>query len=107
MRDFHWTSAEKAIARKAFEHALNHELQAVIDEARKKMAAVSTPLDLWKLEAWLGKRRESINERYDYRYSVLPRVLGYLLSDRLLTEADLHGLAPDKLEMILRIAGDN
>jgi len=41
---------------------------------------------------------------FDYRYSVLPHVFASLLRDGRLTEDDLLGLAPDKLDAIRHIA---
>jgi hypothetical protein len=57
---------------------------------------------LWDLENWLTERRQEIDKRYDYRYSVLPLVFAQLLRDGRLTEDDLHGLEQEKLDVIRR-----
>lgn len=40
------------------------------------------------------------NEKYDYRYSVLPIVFARLIEEHWLAEAGLHGLEEDKLKAI-------
>lgn len=79
-------ATEKVIARKAFNLALARELQAVILEAKSRAAKIQQPSDLWDLEQYLTQRRQEINRTYDYRYSVLPLVLGKLLSNGRLVE---------------------
>jgi len=102
MWDLKWSSAEKAIARKAFDRALGRELEAVILEAKSKAAKIQEPSDLWDLEHYLTQRRQEIDRKYDYRYSVLPLVLANLLSGGFLSENELHGLGEDKLGYIHR-----
>jgi hypothetical protein len=50
MRDLKWSSAEKAIARKAFDRAIRRELEAVILETKSKAAKIQEPSGLWELE---------------------------------------------------------
>lgn len=104
IRDWKWSPAEKAVARRAFDLALSRELEAVIREARERAARITEAPDLWELECWLGERRRRIDRTFDYRYSVLPVVFATLLRDGQITEDDLHGLAPDKLDAIRHIA---
>ncbi len=104
MREINWSPAEKAIARKAFDLALQRELDAVIREAKDRAAKIEQPPQLWDLERWLTERRKEIDRQFDYRYSVLPAVLGNLIREGLLSEQDLHGLADDKLTFIRRQA---
>jgi hypothetical protein len=104
MFDLKWSHAEKVIARQAFDLALRNELQTTIREAKDRAAKISDPAELWELEDWLSERRQDINRRYDYRYSVLPIVLAHLLREGRLREDDLKGLHPEKLEMINRSA---
>jgi hypothetical protein len=100
MRNLRWSPAEKVVARKAFDLALRRELEAVIDEARKRMAKVEQVSALWELEQYLTERRKAVDRRYDYRYSVLPIVFGNLISEGRLSERELHGLGEDKLKFI-------
>ena len=100
MRDLKWSPAEKAIARKAFERALQQDLEAVIREARKMAEKIEQPSDLWELERYLTERRKEIDRQYDYRYSVLLFVFADLIRKGRLREEDLHGMSEDKLGYI-------
>src|SRR5271154_4226125 len=100
IHDLKWSAAEKVIARKAFNLALERELQAVILEAKSKAAKIQEPSGLWELEQYLTQRRQEIDRMYDYRYSVLPLVLAKLLSRGRLVEEELYGLSEDKLGWI-------
>lgn len=100
IRDLKWSPAEKAIARKAFERALQQDLEAVIREARKMAEKIEQPSDLWELERYLTERRKEIDRQYDYRYSVLLFVFADLIRKGRLREEDLHGLSEDKLGYI-------
>jgi len=102
MRDFKWSHSEKVIARRAFENARLRELDGIIRQAKQKAGKVSNPDELWQLERWLTERREDINETYDYRYSVLPMVFAKLLYRRTMTEDELAGLGPEKIDQVRR-----
>jgi hypothetical protein len=52
-----WSRSEKSIAHKAFDAALEHELQEVIQEAKQKADQIKEPADLWDLEHCLTQRR--------------------------------------------------
>ena len=95
-----WSPAEKKAARKAFDQALERHLSAIIAEARRRMANVVDPSDLWELETYLTQSRKTIDRTYQYRYSVLLRVFSMLLRDGWLKEADLVGLQSDKIAEI-------
>jgi len=103
-RDWKWTPAEKAVARRAFDLALNRKLEGTVREAKERAERITETSHLWELEAWLGEQRRRIDRDFDYRYSVLPYVFASLLRDGRLTEDDLFGLAPDKLDAIRHIA---
>jgi hypothetical protein len=47
MFDLKWSHAEKVIARRAFDLALDKELQATIHEAKRRMAKIEEPSELW------------------------------------------------------------
>ena len=104
IRDWKWSGAEKAAARRAFDAALQTELESVIREAREKMALVREIHELWELERWMGERRTGIDSKYDYRYSVLPWVFGNLIREGRIAERDLEGLAEEKLEAIRKLS---
>ena len=98
-------SAEKAIARQAFDSALQRELDAVTREAKERAANIAQPADLWKLEQWLGEQRKEIDRTYDYRYSVLPLVFANLIRQGRLTEQELLGLNEEKLDYVRQATG--
>ena len=104
MRNWHWSPAEKAVAHRAFDLALDKELEELLRQAKKRAAQATEASDLWKLESWLGHRRREIDNKYDYRYSVLPMVFGALLREGSISEDDLRGLGPEKLDAIRRFA---
>jgi len=95
-----WSRSEKATARKAFDAALERELQEVIREAKQKAGQIKKPADLWDLEHYLTQRRKEIDRKYDYRYSQLDLVFGRLLREKWIAEEDLRGLGEDKLRAI-------
>ena len=102
--DWKWSPKEKAVARSAFDLALSRELDAVIREAKDRVARITDPPELWDLERWLSERRREIDGKFQFRYSVLPLVFATLLRVGELSEEDLHGLAPDKLDAIRHMA---
>lgn len=98
--ELRWSKSERAIARKAFDQALNQELQEVIQRAKQMAAEVKEPYELWELEQYLTQRRKEIDRKYDYRYSQLTLVFGKLLHEGRLGEQELRGLSGHKLEAI-------
>ena len=92
-----WTPAEKKAARRAFDEALGRHLSAIIAEAKRRMANVVDPSDLWELETYLTESRKTIDRIYQYRYSDLLRVFSILMRDGWLREADLVGLQAEKI----------
>ncbi len=104
MRDLKWSPSEKAVARKAFEVALAREFQAVIAETKRLASKIEQPDDLWELERYLTEKRKEIDETFDYRYSMLPLVLGVLIRRGRVGEQELSGLSEDKLARIRSVA---
>jgi hypothetical protein len=102
MHDRTWTGAEKKIARRAFQAALEVALAGIMAEFKAKAAAATTPEAMWSVETFLRERRREIDETFDYRYSQLPLVFGRLIVQGHLDEERLTGLSEDKLEEIRR-----
>ncbi len=102
--DFHWSDAEKAIARRVFEHALHEELHELIREAQARADKVTEPDQLWALESFLAKRRREIDSKYEYTYSKLVFVFANLIRELRIHEQDLKGLTEDKLRLIRDLA---
>ena len=100
-----WSKAEKAVARRAFDAALNREFSALADEVRRRANSIADPGDIWELHDFLSRRRKEINEKYDYRYSVLVFIFARLINEGWLTEAELAGLDEEKLAAIRFLVG--
>ena len=100
MCDLHWSSREKAIARRAFDRALHRELEATIREAKQMAARIKEPDELWELERYLTRRRKEIDAKYEFKYSVLLLVLADLVREGRINPDELHGLGEDKLRII-------
>jgi hypothetical protein len=99
-----WSRSEKAIARKAFDAALERELHEVMQETKKMASQIKEPSDLWDLERYLTERRKDIDRKYDIRGSRLKDVLGRLLFENRLGEEDLRGLREEKMKSIRSFA---
>ena len=104
IRTLKWSDAEKAIARKAFERALQQDLEAITRQAKKMAGRIEQPSDLWELERYLTERRKEIDRQYDYRYSVLLNVFAGLIQKGRLGEQDLQGLSEEKIRHICHMA---
>ena len=100
MNDLKWSQTEKAVARKAFNQAVERELEAIIHKTKQMASSIESPSQLWELEDYLSKSRKTLDEKYDYRYSVLPLVFAKLIRQRRLRWEDLHGLGEDKLRYV-------
>ena len=100
MRELKWSGAEKKIARRAYEAALEQALAAILAEFKTKATAAATPSEMWDVEDYLRQRRRDIDELFDYRYSQLPLVLARLIWEGHLKEAQLAGLSEEKLEIV-------
>lgn len=53
----------------------------------------------------MDEKREEINIKYDYRYSVLILVFARLLKEGWITVNDLEGLEEDKIDRIRHLGG--
>jgi hypothetical protein len=104
MRNLKWSSTEKAIARKAFERALQQELDAAIQSTKQMAANIRQASELWELERYLTQRRKEIDRKYEYKYSALLMVFGDLIREGKLDARDLQGLAEDKIAYIRKEA---
>ena len=68
------------------------------------MRDLANPNDIWRLHDFLSEKREEIDAKYDYRYSVLIFVFARLLKEGWLKESDLDGLHDDKVSKIIALA---
>ena len=95
---------KKRSRQRVFHDALQRELDAVASEAKKRMANLKEPSDLWDLEAFLTRRRNEIDTEFDFRYSVLPMVFATLLQKRKISASELEGLDEEKIEFVRSLA---
>jgi hypothetical protein len=100
MHSERWSRAEKAIARQAYDQAHAREHAALADEVRRRANAIAEPHHIWALHDFLTRKRKEIDQKYDYRYSQLVIVFALLIRDGWLSEAELTGLAEEKLARI-------
>jgi len=90
------------------DRALHREKESAISEFKERAARIRHVEDidnLWSLEDWLQKRRKMIDDKFDYRYSVLAHVLAQVISEGAISEADRAGLGDEKLAEIRRVVG--
>ncbi len=100
MHDLKWSASERKIARRAYEAALELALAGIMAEFKVKAAAAATPSEMWAIEDYLRRRRQEVDEVFDYRYSQLPLVFARLIREGHLDEARLSGLSEEKLGII-------
>ena len=100
-RELHWSPAEKKIARAAYDAALAREKAAARGTVLGMLQQSEDPSRIWDVYWFLHEKRREMNDKYDYRYSVLPRVFRRLVNEGWLTPGDLSGLGEDKLVLIL------
>ena len=95
-----WTKKEKTVARRAFENSYRKECGEIINKMREIANNAGETDDIWRLYDFLDEKREEINIKYDYRYSVLILVFARLLKEGWITVNDLEGLKEDKIDRI-------
>ena len=104
MADLRWSHSEKEVARAAFDAALSRELAAIRKELVAMLERSATSVEVWQVHDFLSEKRDEVDRKYDYRYSVLISVFGRLLHEGWLNETDLTGISPEKLQLIQRSA---
>ena len=100
MNYFKWSKPEKKIARIAFDKAYQRECSNLIEKIRTKAREITEPDNIWRFHDFLTEKRDEIDEKYDYRYSVLVLVFARLINDGWLDFDDLKGLAENKIDRI-------
>jgi hypothetical protein len=105
MSEGNWKAAEKKLARRVFESALQTELAEVMAKFKELAANAEIPDDMWAIQDYLARAQREIDRKYDFRYSQLEVVFGLLMREKRIEEQDLNGLGEEKLSTIRRIAG--
>ena len=99
-RNLSWSSAEKKIARTAFDAALERERAAVRHEVESILQSSPDSAEIWRVRDYLNEKAREIDTKYDYRYSVLIDVFAQLIAQGWLTVDELVGLHSEKLQLI-------
>src|SRR6266568_3543068 len=99
-RNLNWSSAEKKIARAAFDAALERERAAVRRHVEGILQSSPGSAEIWHVRDYLNEQAREIDAKYDYRYSVLIDVLAQLIAQGWLTVDELAGLHSEKLHLI-------
>jgi len=95
-----WSKREKEIARRAFDAAHEREYRDLLHKTREMANRMQEPGDLWRLHDFLRRTLKDVDEKYDYRYSVLILVFARLVREGWLSLKELEGLGEDKREAI-------
>jgi len=103
-RNFNWSPQEKKISRVAFDKAYQVEMNKIKNELERMLSNLDDLQKIWSIHNYLTKKRNELDKKFDYRYSVLIIVFGRLLSEGVITEKDLKGLSEDKLEAIKNLS---
>jgi hypothetical protein len=101
-----WSDAEKRIARRVYDKALQQELDEIIHKVKEMARNIKEPSDLWNMEDYLTRRRKDIDSTYDYRYSQLPLLFAQLVRKDQIRLEDLHGLGEEKLAYVRFVTGE-
>lgn len=96
MDEFKWSKDEKAAARRAFDRSYERECGTILAEVKNMIERSSSPRVIWEIHDYLSVKRRETDEKYDYRYSVLPAVFARLCSEGWLKESELEGLGAEK-----------
>lgn len=98
-----WTQAEKKLARRVFDAALQRDLAEVMEEFKSMAAKAVKWDDMWSTGRFLTHRRAAIDSKYDDRYSRLEFVFGRLLSEGRISVDDISGLSEVKVQGIIHM----
>ena len=99
-----WSRKEKMVARRAFEGAYEKECKDLIKEIQKRANEAKDPIDIWRLHDFLTKRIKEIEDKYDYRYSMLILVFARLIKEGWITVGEIEGLNENKIAKIRYLA---
>jgi len=100
MLDLKWTQSEKKAARAAFESALSRERLAIRRHVDVLLRDTRDGTEIWSIRDYLNEKARELDQKYDFRYSVLITVFARLLAEGWLTMEDLGGLDTAKCELI-------
>jgi hypothetical protein len=102
-RDFTWSPSQKKAARAAFDLAVSREFKAIRQHVEAMLQNNPEDRVIWKLEEYLYEKRREIDQKYDYRYSVLMLVFPRLVHEGWLTLDELDGIGEEKTEVFRKL----
>lgn len=92
------------MARRVYDGAYRKECTEILNKTKEMLSEMKDPKEIWKVEDYLDEKREEIDAKYDYRYSVLVLVLGRLMREGFIEDSELQGLSQNKIDDIKRIS---
>ena len=103
MQEFTWSPTQKKAARAAFDLGSGKRIEGIRQEADRILRNSAEDGVVWKVHDYLSKKRQEIDEKYDYRYSVLILVFVRLVSEGWLRLEDLSGIGSEKVDVIRKV----
>src|SRR5437763_2837936 len=100
MVDLKWSAHEKAVAHAAFDAALSRERAEVRREVESILRKSPESSEVWRIRDYLNEMAREIDQKYDFRYSVLIGVFARLIAEGWCTVEELAGLSSEKLGLI-------
>jgi hypothetical protein len=100
MFDLKWSPGEKKAAHAAFEAALSRERAAIRRDIGAMLRDPNDETEIWAIRDYLNEKARELDQKYDFRYSVLIGVFAPLMAEGWLTLEDLVGLDMAKQEFI-------
>ncbi|WP_225323030.1 hypothetical protein [Synechococcus sp. RSCCF101] len=100
----HWSEAEQAVARSAFDLARRREA-ALLLETVQQHSASATDLDaIWQLHDYLSARRFEHEGKYVFDLDDILFLFASNLKDGVLAASELEGLSADKIAKIIALS---
>ncbi len=99
------SKSDKKCVRVAFDVAYERECASILAELRKRVDAIHNSDDIWGINDYLWRKRREIRDKYDFRGSVLVKVLAHLILEGWITPDDLQGLSEEKRDLLSRGLG--
>jgi hypothetical protein len=100
MREFTWSPKQKKAARAAFDLAIEREVKSIRDHVQAMLGAMTEDRMVWKVEDYLSEKRREVDQKYDYRYSVLMWVFPRLVAEGWLKIEELSDIGEEKVEVL-------
>lgn len=100
MLDLKWSAREKKAAHAAFESARLREHLAIRRHIDALLSETSDGAGIWVVRDFLNDKARELDQKYDFRYSVLISVFARLLAEGWLAMDELRDLDMAKCRLI-------